>query len=143
MGRKDGMEPTGVVAGIIWINGRYLAVRRPKGKYMAGFWEFPGGKIENGETPAQALVRELGEELAILPTIYHPWREKFHRYPELHVHVRFYLVTGFEGRPRARERQRMAWVAPKENRLPFLPADLDIVAELATAPELASPRPQI
>lgn len=125
------LQPLKVVAGILWLNGRYLAVQRPEGKSMAGFWEFPGGKVEAGESLAQALVRELREELGIIAMEYSPWREKIHQYPDLHVHLHFYRVTLFRGMPRARENQNMAWVVPGTEKLPFLPADQDIVAELA------------
>ncbi|PTN37744.1 (deoxy)nucleoside triphosphate pyrophosphohydrolase [Desulfonatronum sp. SC1] len=125
------MEPLRVVAGIVWRGDRYLAVRRPEGKHMAGYWEFPGGKIEAGETPDQALTRELYEELGIRVAGSRPWRDIVHRYPDLHVHVFFYMVTAFHGEPHPWEGQSMAWVTPTENVLPFLPADLGVVAELA------------
>ena len=129
------MAPLRVVAGIVWREDRYLAVRRPEGKHMAGYWEFPGGKIEAGETPDQALARELREELGIRVAEFRPWRDVIHRYPDLHVHVFFYMVSAFHGEPHPRERQHMAWVRPSENTLPFLPADLDVVAELAATDE--------
>jgi 8-oxo-dGTP diphosphatase len=129
--KEEAAGPLRVVAGIIWRDDRYLAVRRPEGKHMAGYWEFPGGKIEAGETPEQALARELGEELGIRITDSRPWRERIHRYPDLHVHVFFHMVSAFQGEPTPQEGQSMAWVMPTENVLPFLPADLGVVAELA------------
>lgn len=131
IGKAKETAPLRVVAGIVWRGGRYLAVRRPDDKHMAGYWEFPGGKIEAGETPDQALTRELLEELGIRVAVARPWREKVHRYPELHVHLFFYMVDAFQGEPVAREGQILAWVPPTGNMLPFLPADLDVVAELA------------
>ncbi|SMP42156.1 8-oxo-dGTP diphosphatase MutT [Desulfonatronum lacustre] len=128
---KEEAAPLRVVAGIVWHGDRYLAVRRPEGKHMAGYWEFPGGKIEAGETPDQALARELREELGICVADSRLWRDRVHRYPDLHVHVFFYMVNAFQGEPLPREGQSMAWVTPAENALPFLPADLGVVAELA------------
>ena len=129
--KEEAAAPLRVVAGIVWRGDRYLAVRRPEGKYMAGYWEFPGGKIEVGETPDQALARELREELGIRVADSRLWRDRVHRYPDLHVHVFFYMVNAFQGEPLPREGQSMAWVTPAENALPFLSADLGVVAELA------------
>lgn len=129
--KEEAASPLRVVAGIVWRADRYLAVRRPEGTHMAGYWEFPGGKIEAGETPEQALARELLEELGICVAGSRPWRESVHRYPDLQVHVFFHMVDAFEGQPVPREGQSMSWVKPAENALPFLPADLGVVEELA------------
>ncbi|SDB46927.1 8-oxo-dGTP diphosphatase [Desulfonatronum thiosulfatophilum] len=129
-----------VVAAVAWREGRYLAVQRPEGKPMAGFWEFPGGKVEPGETLEQALVRELREELAITPENFFPWREKKHQYPDFHVHLYFFWVTSFQGMPVPLENQDLAWILPGAANLPFLPGDLEIVAELATMPAPADCR---
>ena len=120
-----------VVAGIIWRDGKYLAVERPEGARMAGWWEFPGGKIEPGETPEQALVRELQEELGLTPLAWEFWRETEHAYEEFTVRLRFYHVREFTGGPEPRERQRMAWVDPADPcDLRFLPADITILQAL-------------
>ena len=129
--KEDAVAPLRVVAGIVWRGDRYLAVKRPEDKHMAGYWEFPGGKIEAGETPEQALTRELLEELGIRVARSGPWRESVHRYPDLQVHVFFHMVDAFQGEPVPREGQSLSWVTPAENALPFLPADLGVVAELA------------
>lgn len=129
--RATGEGPLKVVAGIIWNAGRYLAVQRPKGKRMAGWWEFPGGKVEHGESLDHALARELQEELSITVLDSILWREILHSYPDQHVHVYFYWVSAFQGRPKPREGQVVAWVVPGLNELPFLEADRQIVAELA------------
>jgi 8-oxo-dGTP diphosphatase len=125
------MQPIKVVAGIIWNEGRYLAVQRPKGKRMAGWWEFPGGKAEAGEPLEQALVRELREELSITAISFSLWQEKTHRYPDFSVQLFFYWVAVFQGWPTSLEGQVMAWVVPDRNRLAFLEADRDIVKKLA------------
>lgn len=121
-----------VVAAVVWRGSRYLAVQRPAGKSMAGYWEFPGGKVEQGETLRQALVRELREELAITAVDFFPWRQKRHRYPNSDVQLYFFWITTFHGTPMPQENQAMLWVEPGNGQLPFLEADLEIVAELAT-----------
>lgn len=124
-------EPIRVVAGIVWKTDRYLAVQRPVGKHMAGWWEFPGGKVEVGESLNQALTRELYEELSITVLDCFPWRETVHHYPDMTVHLFFFWVSEFQGNPKPRENQAMAWVSPSQNELPFLEADCRIVNELA------------
>lgn len=123
-----------VAAGILWRNGRLLAARRPEGKPLAGYWEFPGGKAERGESPADALVRELAEELGVRVRQARFWRAAEHAYPGrgLRVRLHFFHVTEFSGEPRPREGQRLVWVTPGEARsLDFLPADAAIVADMA------------
>lgn len=120
-----------VVAGIIWEQGRYLAVRRPAGKPMAGWWEFPGGKVESGESLDQALVRELHEELSITARNFSLWREARHRYPEFSVHLFFFWVASFHGRIQPRENQDLRWIVPGGETPRFLQADQGIVKELS------------
>ncbi|QGY40958.1 NUDIX domain-containing protein [Pseudodesulfovibrio cashew] len=126
------MKPTiHVVAGIIWQDGRYLAVERPEGFPMAGWWEFPGGKIELGESQEDALVRELREELDITATELSFWRELEHEYDRYFVRLYFFHVTGFDGELKCLENQRMEWVDPGEPPvLEFLPADVAVVEAL-------------
>ncbi|WP_045223214.1 (deoxy)nucleoside triphosphate pyrophosphohydrolase [Desulfonatronum thioautotrophicum] len=125
-------SPLNVVAAVIWRDGRYLAVQRPAGKLMAGYWEFPGGKVEQGESLEQALVRELSEELAITAVDFFLWRQVAHAYPDLEVLLHVFWVTSFHGKPLPLENQSMLWVEPGGELPPFLQADLEIVAELAT-----------
>ncbi|TVQ98902.1 MAG: (deoxy)nucleoside triphosphate pyrophosphohydrolase [Desulfovibrionales bacterium] len=124
-------SPLHVVAAVIWRDGRYLAVQRPEGKPMAGYWEFPGGKVEQGETLEQALVRELSEELAITVEDFFLWRQVPHSYPDMDVFLHFFWVTSFHGKPFPLEKQSMLWVDPEGELPSFLQADLEIVAELA------------
>ncbi len=128
MGRRRIIE---VVAGVMWRGGRFLAVRRPPGTSMAGYWEFPGGKIEPGETPAEALVRELDEELGVRVHGLEYWRELVHDYPHAKVQLYFFHVRGIDGEPHPREGQELSWLTPGgECDLTFLPADEDILADL-------------
>ncbi len=120
-----------VVAGIIWKDGRYLAVERPEGSRMAGWWEFPGGKIEQGESRDQALVRELEEELGIRCREFEFWRDIVHEYETFSVHLHFFHITDFTEKLTPMEGQRMEWVRPGQpGSLKFLPADVAIVEAL-------------
>jgi 8-oxo-dGTP diphosphatase len=125
-----------VVAAVIWQGDRYLGVRRPPGKPMAGAYEFPGGKIEPGETPEAALARELGEELGITPTAFAFFREKAHAYEHLSVRLHFFHVHAYAGKPQALEGQDLEWLTPRQALTrPFLEADRDVVAALAAMAE--------
>ena len=131
------MKHIEVAAGILWRGGRCLAVSRPAGKPHAGRWEFPGGKLELGESPAQALRRELAEELGIRVREANFWRVVEHDYAEkqLHVRLHFFHVTAFDGEPAAKEEQNLCWALPQEAaQLDFLEADLPLVRDLAAMP---------
>ncbi|WP_368644435.1 Nudix family hydrolase [Castellaniella ginsengisoli] len=107
-----------VAAGlIIDSRGRLLLGQRPEGKAWPGWWEFPGGKIEAGETVEQALVRELDEELGIRATRVYPWVVHVHEYPKTIVELAFCQVAAWEGEPHGREDQALDWVDPWEIRL--------------------------
>lgn len=125
-----------VVAGVVWKNGRFLAVERPEGKAHAGWWEFPGGKVEPGESLEDALIRELQEELGFISTRLSFWREKRFVYPQGPVRLQFFHVTAFTGEVAPQEGQRFAWFAPGEaDASIFLPANADIVPALTGPPE--------
>jgi 8-oxo-dGTP diphosphatase len=124
-----------VVAAILWQDGRFLAVKRPEGKPMAGFWEFPGGKVEPGEPLEAAVVRELAEELDVIPVDMAHWRDLTHHYPQLTVHLSFFHIHGFKGVPRPLEGQGLRWLtAAQALDYPFLEADREIVGALLASP---------
>lgn len=125
-----------VAAGILTdAQGRVLLMQRLPGKHLAGLWEFPGGKVEPGETIAQALVRELEEELGIevlgsTPLISIPWH-----YPEKSVRLHALRVTAWKGEPRAREGHPLRWLAPCDMDAVEMPAaDAPILAALRLPP---------
>ena len=98
---------------------------------MAGLWEFPGGKLQAGETPFAALCRELDEELGIEVLAAEPWLELVHDYPDKKVLLDVWRVLDYRGEVGAREGQALDWVAAARlTALPLLPADLPIVAAL-------------
>ena len=90
-------------------DGRFLLTSRPAGKVYAGYWEFPGGKLEAGETVAQALARELHEELGITIGAAHPWHVELVDYPHARVRLHFCKVFDWHGEFQMREGQAMAW----------------------------------
>ena len=90
-------------------DGRFLLAQRPPGKAYAGYWEFPGGKVEDGETPAAALSRELHEELGIEVTIAWPWLIREFDYPHAAVRLHFFRVRAWRGELQSREAQAFVW----------------------------------
>jgi 8-oxo-dGTP diphosphatase len=116
-------------------DGRVLLAQRPEGKPMAGLWEFPGGKVEAGETPEQTLIRELEEELGIVvkEACLAPLTFASHSYPEFHLLMPLYVCRRWDGIVAAREGQRLSWVRPNRLRdYPMPPADVPLVAHLTT-----------
>lgn len=122
-----------VVAGVLQRpDGSFLLASRPEGKAYAGYWEFPGGKIEAGEAPYAALVRELQEELAITVTAATPWLVQQFVYPHAHVHLRFYRISAWQGEPHAQEGQQLRWQHPGQLDVsPMLPANTPILRALS------------
>lgn len=113
-----------VVAAIIKRDGRILACRRPPHKARGLLWEFPGGKVEPGETPEEAIVRECREELGITLVPQSVFTEVTHHYPDLTVHLTFFLCSLPQGEPVPLEHDAIRWSAPEELAdLPFCPAD--------------------
>ncbi len=128
------MKLTLVVAvALVDVDGRVLIARRPEGKTLAGLWEFPGGKVEPGERPEQALVRELREELGIdvkAPCLA-PLTFASHAYEDFHLLMPLYVCRKWEGFVQAREAQALKWVATKALRdYPMPPADAPLIPYL-------------
>jgi len=114
-------------------DGRVLLAQRPVGKPLAGLWEFPGGKVNPGETPEIALIRELGEELGIdvAASCLAPFTFASYTYPDFHLLMPLYICRKWSGTPIAREGQRLAWVRPARlGDYPMPPADPPLVAML-------------
>ncbi len=114
-------------------DGRVLLTQRPPGKSMAGLWEFPGGKVEPGETPEAALTREMREELGIeiCERCASPLTFVSHAYEDFHLLMMLYVCRKWEGIPSALEGQQLTWKFPREMTvLPMPPADLPLVAAL-------------
>ncbi|WP_119166958.1 8-oxo-dGTP diphosphatase MutT [Algihabitans albus] len=117
-------------AALVDPDGRVLIARRPPGKSMAGLWEFPGGKVDPGETPEAALVRELREELAIETqnSCLAPVAFASHGYDDFHLLMPLFACRVWKGRPEAREGQQLAWVVPvRLADYPMPPADLPLI----------------
>jgi 8-oxo-dGTP diphosphatase len=128
----DGSKPIVLVAACALIDPdtRILLARRPEGKKMAGLWEFPGGKLDPGETPEQALIRELKEELDIdvAANCLAPFTFASHEYARFHLLMPLFLCRKWKGSPNPREGQTLAWVRPDQlASYPMPPADLPLV----------------
>ena len=126
-----------VAAALLDSDGRVLIAQRPPGKAMAGLWEFPGGKIETGETPEDALVRELREELglAVKPPCLAPFTFASHTYEAFHLLMPLYVCRRWEGTPQAREHAALKWIAPRalmvqREAFPMPAADLPLLPML-------------
>ncbi|MGB5305367.1 MAG: Nudix family hydrolase [Gammaproteobacteria bacterium] len=119
-------------------DGRVLLAQRPAGKAMAGYWEFPGGKIEPGESPRDALARELHEELSIDIGNSQPWLTRDFRYPHATAHLQLFRVTEWLGEPHGCEDQQLSWQDPRcIDVKPLLPANHDIMNALRLPPVYA------
>jgi 8-oxo-dGTP diphosphatase len=99
-----------VAAALYHRDGRVLIAQRPAGKHMAGRWEFPGGKVTAGESEAQALARELREELGVEVTASRPFMRLAHSYDDRDVELSMWIVEGFRGEPQGLDGQRLKWV---------------------------------
>lgn len=114
-------------------DGRVLLAQRPEGKSMAGLWEFPGGKIEPGETPEAALIRELHEELGIdtWKSCLAPLTFASHTFEDFHLLMPLFACRKWQGSVQSREGQALKWVRPRDLRdYPMPPADIPLIAVL-------------
>lgn len=119
-----------VACALIDADGRVLLAERPEGKSMAGLWEFPGGKIDPGETPEAALIRELDEELGVSTheSCLAPLTFASHGYDDFHLLMPLFVCRKWEGTPQPREGQRLAWAKPTALKdYPMPPADIPLI----------------
>ena len=125
---------TVVAVALVDVDGRVLLAQRPPGKALAGLWEFPGGKLEPGERPEDALIRELREELGIevkAPCLA-PFTFASHAYEDFHLLMPLWICRKWEGFVQPREGQALKWVRPKDMRnFPMPPADEPLIPHLA------------
>lgn len=122
-----------VAVALVDVDGRVLIAQRPDNKSMAGLWEFPGGKVEIGELPEEALIRELDEELGINVSgnCLAPLTFASHSYQEFHLLMPLYVCRVWEGKVTPKEGQKLKWVRPLElKKYPMPPADVPLVAML-------------
>jgi 8-oxo-dGTP diphosphatase len=133
------MAPTGArlllvaACALVDPDGRVLITQRPEGKQLAGLWEFPGGKVEAGERPEIALIRELNEELGIdvAESCLAPLTFASHAYEDFHLLMPLYVCRRWKGIVAGREGQAVKWVTPKKLRdFPMPPADLPLIPHL-------------
>jgi 8-oxo-dGTP diphosphatase len=132
---SESAKPIILVAAVALIDpdGRVLLAQRPPGKHLAGMWEFPGGKVQAGETPEAALIRELDEELGIgtHETCLAPFTFASYSYSEFHLLMPLYVCRKWDGIVTAREGQSLKWVRPAQlSDYPMPPADKPLVAML-------------
>lgn len=116
-------------------DGRVLLAQRPRDRAYGGYWEFPGGKLEAGETAEAALARELHEELGIVVRHASPWLVQEFVYPHAHVELNFFRVRAWDGEPSGRDGQAFSWQDPSAiDVAPLLPANTRVLAALRLAP---------
>ena len=134
MGREwnfKNMKMTEVVAALIWQGDQFMICKRPAHKARGLLWEFVGGKVEQGETKEQALIRECREELAVTLSVGDVFMDVIHEYPDLTVHLTLFNGTIAEGVPQKLEHDDIRWITPSE--IPgyeFCPADEEILARI-------------
>ena len=122
------MKQTEVVAALIWEGNRFLICQRPAHKARGLLWEFVGGKVEEGETKEQALIRECQEELAVTLSVGEIFMDVLHEYPDLTVHLTLFHATIAQGVVQRLEHNDIQWITPEEiPNYEFCPADVEIL----------------
>ena len=122
---------TEVVAALIWKDNKFMICQRPAHKARGLLWEFVGGKVEQGETKEQALIRECREELAVTISVGNVFMDVIHEYPDLTVHLTLFNATIAEGVPQKLEHNDILWIKPNEiPNYEFCPADEEILKRL-------------
>ena len=122
---------TEVVAALIWDENRFMICQRPENKTRAFEWEFVGGKVEQGETKQQALIRECREELGVEVKVYDIFMDVVHEYPDITVHLTLFNATIADGVPQKLEHNDIQWITPEEiSGFNFCPADDEILKEI-------------
>ena len=120
-----------VVAALVWDKEKFLICQRPKNKKRALLWEFVGGKVEQGETKEQALIRECKEELNIMVDVGNVFMEVVNEYPDITVHLTLFNAMIAEGVPQKLEHNDIKWITPAEiPNYDFCPADEEILKRL-------------
>ncbi len=122
---------TEVAAALIWDNDRFMICQRPAHKSNALLWEFVGGKLEDGETKEEALIRECREELDVTVEVFDEFYDVVHQYPDILVHLTVFNAKIAEGTPQLLEHNDLKWILPEE--IPgfkFCPADKDILDKI-------------
>ena len=122
---------TEVVAALIWNNDKFMICQRPASKARALLWEFVGGKVEQGETKEQALIRECKEELNTLLSVGDVFMDVVHEYLDITVHLTLFSATIADGEPQKLEHNDIQWITPSEiSNYEFCPADEEILAKI-------------
>ena len=122
---------TEVVAALIWKNNKFMICQRPVHKTRGLLWEFVGGKVEQGETKEQALIRECREELDVCLSVGDVFMDVIHKYPDLTVHLTLFNATIAKGEPQKLEHNDIKWITPSEiPNYEFCPADEEILREI-------------
>ena len=122
---------TEVVAALIWREEKFMICQRPAHKARGLLWEFVGGKVEAGETPQEALIRECREEIDVLLSVGDVFMDVTHEYPDLDVHLTLFHATIASGEPKKLEHNDIRWITPQE--IPdydFCPADVEILQKI-------------
>lgn len=122
---------TEVVAALIWDENKFMICQRPAEKARGLLWEFPGGKVEPGETGPAALVRECQEELDVTLEVGEVFAEVIHAYPDLTIRLTLYQAVISEGVPKLLEHQAIEWITPSElQHYSFCPADTELLEQI-------------